>query len=242
MKFFKITGLVAAALLVLTTAGWAARAPKSAIKGSPHDFMTGVNGGGEWTAPSYALCSFCHIAHKFGTAAASADVPGYLLWNHTLSAQTYTVYTSPSMVNPAEPLTGQMTVSNLCLSCHDGTVAINSFYEDISTSNYQGTIGGKPPVLMPGDSTIDASAQGKQHPVNFLYPSATDAANIGMRGAASTSSVDGNGNVPLYAGKMQCSTCHDPHAGPTVSHLFFRAYPATAEQTATGSFCTYCHI
>jgi hypothetical protein len=204
--------------------------------------MNGINADNSWHAASYALCSFCHVAHKFGTAAASADVPGYLLWNHTLSVQTYTVYTSPSMVNPAEPLTGQMTVSNLCLSCHDGTVAINSFYEDIRTSNYQSTIGAQTARFMPDGATIDASAQSKQHPVNFLYPSATDAANIGMRGAASNSSVDGNGNVPLYGGKMQCSTCHDPHAGPTVSHLFFRAYPATAEQTSTGSFCTYCHI
>ena len=241
MKFLRITGLVVVALLVFTTASWAARAPKSAIKGSAHDFMHGVNADNSWNAASYALCSFCHIAHKFGTAAASADVPGYLLWNHTLSTQTYTVYSSPSMVNPAEPLTGQMTVSNLCLSCHDGTVAINSFYEDISTANYQSTIGAQTAQYMMDDTTIDSSALGKQHPINFLYPSSTDAANIGMRPAAATTSVDGNGNVPLYGGKMQCATCHDPHAGPP-NHLFFRTFPATAEQTSTGSFCTYCHI
>ena len=242
MKSIKIIGLVLAALLVVVSASWAARAPKSAVKNSPHDFMTGINGGGEWTAPSYALCSFCHIAHKFGAGAASADVPGYLLWNHTLSSATYTVYTSPSMVNPAEPLDGQMTTSNLCLSCHDGTVAINSFYEDISLADYSGTIGGQTAAFMPGAATIDPQAQGKQHPINFLYPAPTDAANIGMRPAADNFSIDGNGTVPLYDGKMQCSTCHDPHAGPTVSHLFFRAFPSTPEQTATGSFCTYCHL
>jgi hypothetical protein len=82
----------------------------------------------------------------------------------------------------------------------------------------------------------------KQHPVNFTYPDATTAAAIGIQPAADVNSIDGSGNVPLFQGKMQCATCHDPHAGPSVSHLFFRVFPSTPAQTTTGSFCVYCHL
>jgi hypothetical protein len=94
---------------------------------------------------------------------------------------------------------------------------------------------------MPGDTTVRDLT--KQHPVNFTYPDATTAASIGIQPAADLNSVDGNGNVPLFSGRMQCATCHDPHAGPSSgAHLFFRAFPSTPAQTLTGSSCVYCHL
>lgn len=229
MKYARILGLV---LLVLTASlSFAARAPKSAVYGSAHDFKTQLGGA------SYTLCNFCHVAHKFGSAPTG---PGYLLWNHTLSnVASYGVYTSDSMASQPTDLGGQLVVSNLCLSCHDGTVAINSWYEVQSGSNFQPLPTGT--LFMPDDTTVRDLT--KQHPVNFVYPDATTAANIGMRVAANTSSVDGGGNVPLFAGRMQCATCHDAHAGPSSgAHLFFRTYPSTPEQTTTGSSCVYCHL
>lgn len=229
MKYARILGLV---LIVLTASvSFAARAPKSAVFGSAHDFKTQLGGA------SYTLCNFCHVAHKFGSAPTG---PGYLLWNHTLSSvASYGVYTSDSMTNQPTDLGGQLVVSNLCLSCHDGTVAINSWYEGQSSATFaplpEGTL------FMPNDTTVRDLT--KQHPVNFVYPDATTAAQIGMQPAASTSSVDGAGNVPLFSGRMQCATCHDPHAGPSSgAHYFFRTYPTTAAQTLTGSSCTYCHL
>lgn len=229
MKYARILGLV---LLVLTASvSFAARAPKSAVFGSAHDFKTQLGGA------SYTLCNFCHVAHKFGSAPTG---PGYLLWNHTLSSvASYGVYTSDSMTNQPTDLGGQLVVSNLCLSCHDGTVAINSWYEGQSAANFQPLPEGT--LFMPNDTTVRDLT--KQHPVNFVYPDATTAAQIGMQPAASTSSVDGAGNVPLFSGRMQCATCHDPHAGPSSgAHYFFRTYPTTAAQTLTGSSCTYCHL
>jgi hypothetical protein len=218
---------ILAAVLCTSFAANAARAPKSAVFGSPHDFKTAYGGA------SYSLCNYCHIAHKFGSAPTG---PGYLLWNHTLSSvSSYGVYTSDSMRSTPADLGGQMTVSNLCLSCHDGTVAINSWYESPSFS-YTGPT----TAMMPEDHT--ARDLTKQHPINFTYPDATTAAAIGLQPAADQNSIDGNGNVPLFSGRMQCATCHDAHAGPTVSHLFFRAFPSTPAQTTTGSFCVYCHL
>ncbi len=234
MKALIRTGVV---LLVMCISAYAGRAPKSAVFGSEHDFKTPNP---EYNAPggaSYSLCNFCHIAHKFGSAPTG---PGYLLWNHTLSNQaSYGVYTSDSMRSAPADLGGQMTVSNLCLSCHDGTIAVNSWYEAQLGPNFQPLPQGTN-FMAEDHTTRDLT---KQHPINFIYPDATTAANIGIFPAADLNSIDGNGNVPLFNGKMQCATCHDAHAGPSSgAHLFFRTFPSTPAQTTTGSFCVYCHL
>jgi len=230
MKRFGKAGILAI-MLCFTLTAFAARAPKSAVFGSAHDFKTQLGGA------SYTLCNFCHVAHKFGSAPTG---PGYLLWNHTLSSvASYGVYTSDSMRSTPTDVGGQLVVSNLCLSCHDGTVAINSWYEGQAAANFQPLP--QNTLFMPGDTTVRDLT--KQHPVNFVYPDATTAAAIGIQPAADLNSVDGNGNVPLFNGRMQCATCHDPHAGPSSgAHLFFRAFPSTPAQTLTGSSCVYCHL
>jgi hypothetical protein len=230
MKLIGKAGILAVVLCFTLTA-FAARAPKSAVFGSAHDFKTQLGGA------SYTLCNFCHVAHKFGSAPTG---PGYLLWNHTLSSvASYGVYTSDSMRSTPTDLGGQLVVSNLCLSCHDGTVAINSWYEGQPAANFQPLPQGT--QFMPSDTTVRDLT--KQHPVNFVYPDATTAAAIGIQPAADLNSVDGNGNVPLFNGRMQCATCHDPHAGPSSgAHLFFRAFPSTPAQTLTGTSCVYCHL
>src|SRR5215831_11407341 len=92
MKRFGKAGILAI-MLCFTLTAFAARAPKSAVFGSAHDFKT--TGAFSPGGASYSLCNFCHIAHKFGSAPTG---PGYLLWNHTLSnVASYGVYTSDSM-------------------------------------------------------------------------------------------------------------------------------------------------
>src|SRR5690242_8585266 len=62
-------------------------------------------------------CTFCHAPHS-GIAVSSP------LWNQTLSTQSYTPYTSTTyhQTGQTKPTLGQPT--SLCLSCHDGTIAI----------------------------------------------------------------------------------------------------------------------
>lgn len=234
MKMITKAAILAVMFCFAFTAN-AARAPKSAVFGSAHDFKTAgtFSAGGA----SYTLCNFCHIAHKFGSAPTG---PSYLLWNHTLSqVASYNVYSSDSMRSTPTDLGGQLTVSNLCLSCHDGTVAIDSWYEAVAGKNYQPLPQGN--YSMPDAMTVKDLS--KQHPVNFTYPDATTAAAIGILPAADLNSVDGNGNVPLFQGKMQCATCHDAHAGPSAGvSLFFRTFPSTQAQTITGTSCVYCHL
>ncbi|MCW8917951.1 MAG: cytochrome c3 family protein [Gammaproteobacteria bacterium] len=61
-------------------------------------------------------CVFCHTPH----AAASATVP---LWNKAIPATAYTSYSSTTM-DGAVDMTGSTSVA--CLSCHDGTQAMDN--------------------------------------------------------------------------------------------------------------------
>src|SRR5580704_4508367 len=62
-------------------------------------------------------CTFCHAPHS-GLGGTSP------LWNQTYSKATYTPYNSTTYVEQGntQPILG--VTSSLCLSCHDGTVAV----------------------------------------------------------------------------------------------------------------------
>jgi hypothetical protein len=83
------------------------------ITGSVHDFSAYGWSNGE-------ICSICHIPHNGST---TSDAP---IWNHAVSSATYTLYSSSTMDVVAEQ-PGPGSYSRMCLSCHDGTVAVDSF-------------------------------------------------------------------------------------------------------------------
>src|SRR5579862_9208352 len=62
-------------------------------------------------------CIYCHAPH-------SANGNMAPLWNQTLSTSTYTTYTSTTYANKNNPQMPLGSDSGLCLSCHDGTVAV----------------------------------------------------------------------------------------------------------------------
>ena len=111
----------------------------SSITGSGHDLS--VTGPGPVTSASNDLCVFCHIPH--------GGRPAVPLWNHQLSSLDYSLYTSStySQVNPG----GVSQRSKLCLSCHDGTVAVGQ----TAGGGYIATSGSEPVVYKP--TTLSAS-------------------------------------------------------------------------------------
>ncbi|HTN44241.1 MAG TPA: hypothetical protein VMN77_10650 [Nitrospiria bacterium] len=90
---------------------------------STSNIMAGINING--TATSTAeVCVFCHTPH--GANPNTIGTPGAPpLWNRTVGASgSYTIYTSPNFdgTNSGQP----QGVSLACLSCHDGTIALDS--------------------------------------------------------------------------------------------------------------------
>jgi len=238
MKLLRVVLMLMLVMMVVTSISFA-RVDKALIINGYHDLRSTGTGGTDTgvKGPSYALCNYCHVAHKFASDSGLGSTgPAQLLWNHTLSSSTaYTAYSSwTQQATDIKSLQSTGTDADLnnpsimCMSCHDGTVALNS--------TYTGAIGS--PGTLASNFIINPADANKTHPVNFTYD-ATLAANAGMKVPAGANGVDANTNavVPLFAGKMQCSTCHEPH---TNSHLLFRNF-AKVYTATNGSWCLYCH-
>ena len=100
MKTLRVVLTLLLAVAVLSSLSFA-RVDKALIINGPHDLRATGSGGvsSGVLGPSYALCNYCHVAHKFAADAQfgglGANGAGVLLWNNTLSAATsYTVYSS----------------------------------------------------------------------------------------------------------------------------------------------------
>ena len=90
--------------------------PVSDVASTSHNFS--ISGSGTVTATSESqICVFCHTPHQ------ATAIPNSPLWNRQVSGATYTPYTSNSIdANDIAATPGGS--SKLCLSCHDGTIAI----------------------------------------------------------------------------------------------------------------------
>lgn len=201
----------------------------------PYGYMPGTHANADAIPGSAGSpCYVCHIPHKTGAKPVAGI--GTLLWNVKINnfGAAYGTYGSDFAtaigLAPTE-LNGQITNSNLCLSCHDGAVALGTYYQN-------GFWTGTP--TNPIGAGMQIQDLTETHPINFMYAGATFADDKYVKLPADVNSVDGNGDIPLYQGKMQCGTCHDVHAG---KNYFSRPFPAGKNDAANrGEMCTYCHL
>lgn len=108
------------AVVAVVTADAACAALVADVRNTKHNLSAGGSGTVKAVSETQ-VCVFCHTPH----AATSGVTP---LWNRALSNATYSVYTSSSL--DAEAIQGLLDQpggsSKLCLSCHDGTLAIGN--------------------------------------------------------------------------------------------------------------------
>lgn len=106
--------------LAAAVAGTATGAPVADVRNTKHNLSASSPGSVKAVSESQ-VCAFCHTPH----AATSGMTP---LWNRARSNATYTTYTSSSL--DAQAIQGTLDQpggsSKLCLSCHDGTLAIGN--------------------------------------------------------------------------------------------------------------------
>ena len=211
MKRFSIV-LLAMVFMV----GFGGIAMSADIAGSKHDFSSGGTGLGATLNGTGEICNTCHAPHAPSNA---ADGP---LWDHSVTAATFTPYADPSGSINATDLTASVgAVSKLCLSCHDGTVAMDAFGGGAGTTTITGA------GLVSNDLSND-------HPISFTYDSALATADGELTSPASVDEV--STGIPLFegTGQMECATCHNAHDG--ASTMFLR----TANTNSL--LCKACHI
>jgi hypothetical protein len=180
------------------------------------------------------LCIVCHIPHNAKTTA-----PKGLLWNHVITTATFQTYSSPTLSS----VTGQPGgTSLLCLSCHDGSVAIGSY------GNMTGT------WFYPGKRSNIGVNLSNDHPISIAYNSALVSKNSGLYDPSTQSSGLGStiDRDLLKEGKIECSTCHDVHvkrniAGCSGCHgmhggSLYKETLSLRKANTGSAFCLTCHI
>ncbi len=219
--------VLAGALLLVSLAGWAERV--SDVASTRHNLSASGPGTVKASAED-EVCVFCHTPHG------ATNFPGSPLWNRTLSNQTYTVYTSSSL--DAEDIMGQLDQpggsSKLCLSCHDGTLAIGTVnvlggQQDVSIPMIGVAADGS---MAPGEGTATGFTRDlgvdlrNDHPISLTYDATlagvdtelvdpVAAAHIGVRGPGIRPSVPLEATGAGGAAQVQCASCHDPHIRDT---------------------------
>ncbi|MBI4517242.1 MAG: cytochrome c3 family protein [Deltaproteobacteria bacterium] len=153
------------------------------------------------------ICIFCHTPHN--------ATPLSPLWNKELEPQVYTVYASPTL--RAGPLPQPSGASKLCLSCHDGTIALGAVVNPV------GGIGMASAALGSHSSFgLDLSGH---HPVSFAYHNALPNPELALSPPPEL----------VYGGadEVHCTTCHDPHSDRYEKFLL--------KDNRYSALCTSCH-
>jgi len=262
----KIPVIAAAITALLLAAGGLHADRVSEIASTKHNFSITGPGALKSTTES-EVCVFCHTPHGASNALAAP------LWNRRLSGQTYTVYESSSL--DAQTIAGQLLdqpsgSSKLCLSCHDGTLAIGTVNVKAGQQNQTIALSNTGPggTMPPGAGTTTGFTRNLgtdlrgDHPLSVTYDSNLARRDGELRDPATNPHIAMRApgfrpGVPLEPtgltgqGQLQCGTCHDPHLhDPTATApiKFLRLQRFQVSPPITGSFsqggdivCVACH-
>lgn len=247
--------------------------PGSITHGSnPHNLSSNATHGGiRAAAPpdgTDQICVFCHTPHG-----ASADGPlwnraaptsSFPLYSRDLAIKdSYSTGVKADAKYYAQGEAGAPSghlypngASRLCMSCHDGVTAINILRSGDSIAmvanpgllDPDGSLKGSPGSLDAIGSVVDLSTA---HPISFVYvpPTGDPNAIVNKINNAYGSEKyqtpsDPNVDTPLDGeGRMQCTTCHDPHIdNRLIAGLpFWRQAVERAGFDPYADVCNNCH-
>jgi predicted CXXCH cytochrome family protein len=210
----------------MTSGAWGQ--PSSVVNG-PHNLS--ASGTGRVRAASEdEVCIFCHTPHN-----ASPVRP---LWNRSFSPDAYSIYASRALdARPGQP-TG---VSKMCLSCHDGTIALGS----VLSRDMPIAMAGGVTTMPAGGSNLGTDLR-DDHPVSFRYDTSLASKDPQLRSPrALPHEVRLDSNAEL-----QCSSCHDAHDNSrgkflvmknTNSELCVSCHQVGTTQITAHRDCSACH-
>jgi hypothetical protein len=261
MRMTAVTALGCAVLGGVTALAGVGPKGDGGLRNTPHDFSQyswqfdpggGVNQG--------QICVPCHTPHN---ANPYNDANGALLplWNHKLnsgSAYTLSTWAGPGAANLSYR-------SLLCLGCHDGVTALDSYgYQDggVGSPAVRGGHTGTT-VMDPLSSAVIGTDLRDDHPIGIYYPVSftnNTSTSWGTLGATSfggsrkineihTSTSDTNtvNAVRVYPTStsgadgnytVECESCHQPHNDRYGDFLRF----ANNDPANPSALCVTCHV
>lgn len=230
--------------------------PGSGIMGTAHDLRFGQEAGNLYGAHDVdnaygqaggdlnRICVWCHAPHHtLKPAELTGDIDYLPLWNHRVTTQSFQMYNNgadepsdQSHQAMSEILANQPgPVSKLCLSCHDGSVAVNEYGFAPGDITSSGVRKGDVPVLMNEDYVIGWGGDlSNHHPIGFDY----QAVAVTDDEIADIDTVIGNYQIGdlLWAGQMECTTCHDVHNSKNTGKKLLWV------SDKESAFCLTCHL
>lgn len=220
----------------LVTFGALATSSHAGITGSAHDFATYSWSGGQTCLP-------CHTPHGEPPAFQAPAVEGGLptpityapLWNHETTAATYRVYESDGSTTTVNV----DRRSRMCLSCHDGTVALENFSGNTGGDHF---IDPDAKIGVEGDLT-------ENHPIGDAAIYTTSTTTTSMVVQDSSHKVNGLRLRVMPNGTdyvVGCTTCHSTHNSTGLPHMLQKAVVGSGTtgdgRTVNGSLlCFSCH-
>jgi predicted CXXCH cytochrome family protein len=231
--------------------------PGEGINNTPHDLPRGDNGMNYQpvTTPADTLnriCIYCHAPHNTyrltsATGGAGPVVPDssfdYLpLWNHSLQTDiAYTMYDNGPGAPQSGPKASQAilngmipgSTSLLCLSCHDGSVAVNEYG---NSDQIAGSVSHGTDLISTSYRIGDGKYLGNHHPIGFSYSDALSG-DPELRTTDTPFTIDSDIQGHLYGttSTLECGTCHSVHnKGNTGETLLWRS-------DQNSELCLTCH-
>ena len=204
-KTMLLTALAAAGLAAST-----ASAQNGYIANTRHNFSSYAWSGGE-------ICKPCHTPHF-------ANVAAGRLWNHALTNATYAMHEGTGTA-----ATNLDRKSRLCLSCHDGTVALDSFggQTGINFAPQDVNLG----TDLVNDHPVGSDAQYPPSPEPTFWAGAFRPES-GFNSRIRLENWADEGGVTHRV--VGCTTCHSPHG---------RGFPYLLNISNSGSaICLNRHI
>jgi len=204
-------------------------AQQMSVFNSPHNLS--ISGPGNIRATTEdQVCIFCHVAHH--------SSPVQPLWNRATPTSAYSPYRSNSLqATPGQP-TGS---SKLCLSCHDGTIALGNVLSRTQDIAMAGGV-----TRMPAGVANLGTNLSDDHPISFPFDQALLQKNhklMNPTGLPPAVKLDSNH-------ELQCTSCHDAHDNQfgkflvmdnTASQLCTACHVANTTTVTAHSRCSTCH-
>lgn len=199
-----------ASVLGMLTLGLPRAAARDSIVNSKHN-LSSFGSGTIRAQDESEICIFCHTPHS-----GSSEAP---LWNRFSSGASYTAYSSTTLNAAVGQPTG---ASKLCLSCHDGTVALGMVLSrpQITMQNSVTT--------MPLGKTRLSTDLADDHPISFVFDAGVAAADGQLKDPAVLTDA-----VRLEDGRVQCISCHNPHDNQFGKFL--------VKNNTASALCLTCH-
>jgi predicted CXXCH cytochrome family protein len=210
--------------------------------------LTAAGSGTVKTNATVAACKFCHLVHNSSTQRA--------LWSRIAPTSTVGYAAGNTIQGTVLPI-AQNTATQQCMSCHDGSVAMNQVTTKQGVVRTWGTFTASTSVtagglLLAGSNAFFGAGLAGQHPVQIAYAGqgagsavtnltgqyqpATATGCIGTTVCVSGATTEGT-KIKLYGtlgtATIECGSCHDVHSD---ANSFFLRVAAPA------NYCIACHI